>query len=305
MNMKSEMNMKSVIVDTKFVMDKIGKPGCVLMDVRFAEDYAKGHIPGAVGLPSWVSKMFADDTKRQATVIARLQQTFGEMGIGNDSRVIVYGAPANVHWNAVPFWILEAGGFNSSRRKGTVQFYDGGVDRWQAEGGTLDQRSPAVKPATFKAAVGMKRGAKIDEILRIVAGKSKAIILDTRTPGEYDGTDVRALRGGYIPRAVHIDFMKNFDRATFRMHSLDRLRDLYKALPKTRRVITHCQTGSRAAYTYLVLRALGYQDVANYHDGWRVYGSDLKLPVENETWYDFNKINSAIKTVNKLEEKMA
>jgi thiosulfate/3-mercaptopyruvate sulfurtransferase len=299
------MNMNNVIVDTKFVMEKIGKPGWVLVDVRFAEDFAKGHIPGAAGLPAWISKMFADDTKRQASVIPRIEQTLGEMGIGSDSHVIVYGAPANVHWNAVLFWILEAGGFNSSRRKGTVQYYDGGVARWQAEGGTLDQRSPLAKPVKFRAAAGVKRGAKIDEILRIVAGKSKAIILDVRMPGEYDGTDVRSLRGGHIPRAINIDFMKNFDLATFRMLPLDQLGDLYKAVPKARRVITHCQTGSRAAYTYLVLRALGYQDLAIYHDGWRVYGSDLKLPVENETWYDFNKINSAINAINKLAAKSA
>jgi thiosulfate/3-mercaptopyruvate sulfurtransferase len=295
--------MEKVIVDTKFVMDKIGKPGWVLMDVRFAEDYAKGHIPGAVGLPAWVSKMFADDTKRQATVIARLEQTFGEMGIGNDSRVIIYGAPSNVHWNAVPFWILEAGGCNSARRKGTVQFYDGGVSRWQAEGGTIDQVIPAVKAVKFKAAVGVKRGARIDEILRIVAGKGKAIIIDTRTPGEYGGTDIRSLRGGYIPGAINIDFMKNFDLATYSMLPLDQLREFYKAVPKARRVITYCQTGQRAAYTYLVLRALGYQDVAIYHDGWRVYGSDLNLPVENETWYDFNKINAAINAISKMAEK--
>jgi thiosulfate/3-mercaptopyruvate sulfurtransferase len=75
-------------------------------------------------------------------------------------------------------------------------------------------------------------------------------------------------------------------------------------VPKDKRVITHCQTGQRAAYTYLVLRALDYKDVAIYHDGWRVYGSDLKLPVEDETWYDFNKINTTIKAVNKMQEKM-
>jgi thiosulfate/3-mercaptopyruvate sulfurtransferase len=295
--------MEKVIADTKFVMDKIGKPGWVLVDVRFAEDYAKGHIPGAVGLPAWVSKMFADDTKRQATVIARIEQTFGEMGIGSDSHVIVYGAPSNVHWNAVLFWLLEAGGCNSARRKGTVQYYDGGVERWQAEGGTLNQAIPAVKPATFKAAAGVKRGAKIDEVLRTIAGKSKAIIIDTRMPGEYGGTDVRSLRGGHIPRSVNIDFMKNFDLATFRMRPLDQLRDLYQGVPKTRRVVTYCQTGSRASYSYLVLRALGYQDVAIYHDGWRVYGSDLKLPVEDETWYDFSKINTAINAISKMAVK--
>ena len=69
-------------------------------------------------------------------------------------------------------------------------------------------------------------------------------------------------------------------------------------------MITHCQTGQRASYSYLVLRALGYKDVAIYHDGWRVYGSELKLPVEDETWDDFNKVNGAVKAVKELQEKM-
>ena len=294
-----------LIVDTTFVKDKVGKPGWVLVDMRSAEAFAQGHISGAVGLPAWVSKVYADDTKRQATTLARLEQTIGEMGIGSDSRVIVYGDPASVHWNTVMFWVLESFGCNSKLLKCTVQFYDGGVDGWKADGGSIDPVQPAVKPATFKAAAGMNRGARADEMLRIIEGKQKkSIIIDVRNPGEYNGTDVRALRGGHIPRAVNIDFAKNFDPATFRMLPLDQLRDIYKDVPKDVRVITHCQTGQRAAYTYLVLRALGYQDVAIYHDGWRVYGSDLRLPVEDETWYDFNKVNTTIKSVIKLQEKV-
>jgi thiosulfate/3-mercaptopyruvate sulfurtransferase len=86
--------------------------------------------------------------------------------------------------------------------------------------------------------------------------------------------------------------------------TLDQLQEIYKDVLKSERVIVHCQTGQRAAYSYLVLRALGYSDVANYGDGWRVYGSDLKLPVEDETWYDFNKVNMAIKTVKEMQEKV-
>jgi thiosulfate/3-mercaptopyruvate sulfurtransferase len=209
-----------------------------------------------------------------------------------------------VGWNAVLFWILEAAGCNSSQMKSTVQYYDGGVARWQAEGGTLDQNQPTVKPTTFKAATGVKRGARADEILRIVEGKSKAILLDTRTPGEYDGTDVRALRGGHIPQSININFMQNFDLATFGMFPLDQLQDLYKDVPKDQRVITYCQSGARASYTYLVLRALGYNDVAIYHDGWRVYGSDLQFTVEDETWYDFNKVNMMMNAVNTLQQKL-
>jgi thiosulfate/3-mercaptopyruvate sulfurtransferase len=161
-----------------------------------------------------------------------------------------------------------------------------------------------VKPTTFKAATGVNRGAKADEILRIVEGRSKAILLDTRTPGEYDGTDVRALRGGHIPQSININFMQNFDLKTFGMFPLDQLQDLYKDVPKDQRVITYCQSGARASYTYLVLRALGYADVANYHDGWRVYGSDLQFTVEDESWYDFNKVNMMMNVVNTLQQKL-
>ncbi len=293
-----------LIVGSKFVQDKVGKPGWVLVDMRFAADYGQGHIPGAVNLPAWVSKMFADDTKRQATVIPRMEQTLGEMGIGSDSHVIVYGDPSNVHWNTVMFWILEALGCNSELMKCTVQFYDGGVNRWQADGGTLDQTASAVKPATFKGTLGAKRAAKADEVIRISEGKEKkAVIVDVRSANEYNGTDVRALRGGHIPKAVNIDFAKNFDAETFRMLPLDQLQGVYKDIPKNMRVITHCQTGQRASYTYLALRALGYNNVAIYHDGWRVYGSDPKLAVEDETWYDFNKVNGAVKAVKELQEK--
>jgi len=293
-----------LIVDTAFVKDKTGKHGWVLVDMRDADAYKQGHIPEAVNLPAWVSKAFADDTKRQTESLAKMEQTLGEMGIGNDSHIIVYGEPKHASWNAVMFWALELFGCNSDSMKCTVRFYDEGVNGWKADGGTLDRTAPAVKPATFKTVATSKRGAKADEVVRIAEGKERGVIVDVRSANEYKGLDVRALRGGHIPKAVNIDFAKNFDANTFRMLPLEQLQEIYKDVPKSERVVVHCQTGGRASYTYLVLRALGYDDVANYGDGWRVYGSDLKLPVEDETWYDFNKVNAAIKAVKEIQEKV-
>jgi thiosulfate/3-mercaptopyruvate sulfurtransferase len=202
------------------------------------------------------------------------------------------------------FWTMELFGCNSDSMKCTVRYYDEGVDGWKADGGTLDQTVPAVKPATFKAAPELKRRVTAEEIVRISEGEKKVVIIDVRSANEYKGLDVRALRGGHIPKAVNIDFAKNFDATTFRMLPLDQLQGIYKDVPKSARVIVHCQTGQRASYSYLVLRALGYNDVANYGDGWRVYGSDLKLPVEDETWYDFHKVNMTIKAVKEMQEKV-
>ena len=291
---------QDLIVDTGFLMDKIGKPGWVIMDVRPPDAYTEGHLPGAVLLPGWISKLFADGTKRAATVIPRLEKEIGEMGIGNDSHVIVYGA----YWNAVMFWVLETMGCNSAYTNCTVHFYDGGVERWQAEGGKLEQTESKPQATAFKAAPGAQRGAHADEVMQVVEGRKKAVIVDTRTSGEYEGTDVQALRGGHIPKAVNIDYSKNFTAESRRILPLSELKSLYKDMPSRSRIITYCQSGLRAAYTYLVLRALGCTDVAIYHDGWRVYGSNLDLPVENETWFDFTRVNNTVKAVRKLQEKM-
>jgi thiosulfate/3-mercaptopyruvate sulfurtransferase len=294
----------ALIVDTAFLNDKIGKPDWVIMDVRFPDEYREGHIPGAVLLPGWISKLYADDTKRSATVLPRLEKAIGEMGIGNESHVIVYGSPSRTGLNAVMFWVLETIGCNSSLAKCTVHFYDGGVERWQSEGGKLEQVETKTRPIVFKAAPGARRGVNANEVMKVVDGKNKAVIVDARTTAEYEGTNVGALRGGHIPKAVNIDHSKNFNPETYRMLPLSELKSFYKDIPADTRVITYCQTGGRAAYTYLVLRALGYKDVAIYHDGWRVYGSNLSLPVENETWFDFTKVNSTMKTVRELQDKM-
>jgi hypothetical protein len=53
--------------------------------------------------------------------------------------------------------------------------------------------------------------------------------------------------------------------------------------------------------TYLQLRALGFNDPANWDESWRVYGSTQDFPVEDEQWYNFAGVNKKIK---KLEKKV-
>jgi thiosulfate/3-mercaptopyruvate sulfurtransferase len=255
-------------------------------------------------LPGWISRLYADDTKRSETVLPRLETEIGKMGIGNDSHVIIYGAVNRTSWNAVMFWVLETLGCNSSLTDCTVQFYDGGIEGWQAEGGKLELVETIFQAATFKAVPGTFRGVKADELMQVVEGKKKAVIVDVRTAGEYEGTDIRALRGGHIPTAINRDFNNNFDPESFRMLPLSELKAAYGDIAQDTRIITHCQTGQRAAYGYLVLRALGYTDVGIYHDGWRVYGSNLNLPVEDETWFDFNKINTSVKAIQDIQDEM-
>ena len=77
--------------------------------------------------------------------LLRLEKEIGAMGISNESNVIVYGAVSRTTWNAVMFWVLETMGCNSALTGCAVHFYDGGIERWLAEGGKLDQAETKAK----------------------------------------------------------------------------------------------------------------------------------------------------------------
>ena len=302
---QNHSEVSALVIDTKYLKDKIGKPEWVIMDVRLPDEYAKGHIPGAVLIQEWISNVFSRDTRLTPAMVPRMEKAMGEMGVGNESHIIIYGSRFNTPWIPSIFWAFEIMGCNSSLSTHTVQIYGGGIEQWQQDGGNLDQGETKATPAMFKPALVPERSAKIEEIMEVVKGRKKAVFIDARTAKEYEGKEVTSLRGGHIPKAVNVDFMKNLDPDSARLKPLSELKSLYQDIPSDSRVITYCHTGFRGSFTYAILRALGYKNVALYRDGWRVYGStNLDVPAENETWVDFGKVNNAVKAVWTLKAKM-
>jgi len=158
--------------------------------------------------------------------------------------------------------------------------------------------------AQFKARVVVSRLATSEEVLHIANRQAKAVLIDARTEAEYHGSDIRALRGGHIPGALNIKVQKNYDENEYKMLPINEFETLYKEVPMKERVISYCQTGTRAAYTYLVLRQLGYENVAVYDDSWIVYGSNVNYPAEEEQWFNFIEINRTAKEVKELKEEL-
>ena len=82
------------------------------------------------------------------------------------------------------------------------------------------------------------------------------------------------------------------------------LEALFGKLDKSRRTIAYCQTGTRSTLIYVELRLMGFKDPANYDDSWIVYGSNVDYPVANENWYDYVKVNDALKAVDALKKEI-
>jgi thiosulfate/3-mercaptopyruvate sulfurtransferase len=302
-----------LLLNAKQLKEKIGNPDWVILDCRKLKNYAKGHIPGAISVGKQCKKGLRDKTSRVWRDTSKYEKLFGKVGIGNDSHVVIYGEHIKTDTmkdTTVAFWILEYLGHDK------VHVLNGGIDAWKGAGYSFDNKPTILKPKTFKANPVHSRYATTDEAVDIARGKKKGIqIIDARTAKELKGADQRSLRAGRFPgTTINVSHKDTFDQSkdleSGKMKdngylSPDRVAGFYKDLDKNKRTIGFCQTGTRSTLTYLELRLLGFKDPANWDESWRVYGSHFNdYPIENEQWFDFNRMRKAEKKIKKLEKKL-
>lgn len=271
----------------------------LLIDCRDSKDYAGGHIPNAINLGEACAKVMRDTTLRVKKT-AELERLLGEAGVSMDKTVVVYADAKLITSASVAFWILEYLGHKD------VRFLNGGIEAWVKAGRSLEKSPAKPTPVTFKANVIKSRIATTEEMLKIANRKIKGVnVIDSRTTKEHKGEDIRALRGGHIPNTtINVSHLDTYDNETGEIHPMDKLIESFGKLDRNKRTIAYCQTGTRSTLTYLELRLMGFKDPANYDDSWIVYGSNVDYPVENENWFDFVKVNDAIKVLKKELEEM-
>jgi len=249
-----------------------GWPG-VLLDLRPAEAFAAGHVPGAAHLDLFGLSLIDTDPAPLRSFLWMIEHQLSSRGVTAERPVVVYDAASGMR-AARAFWFLEYFGHPN------VRVLDGGYTAW-VKAGCPSGTAPEAPTATSWT------GGRRDERLATwrdvhdQLGNPDTVVLDTRSDGEYCGTTVRARRGGAIPGAVHIEWTRNLgpDGA---FKPAGELRDMYEAVGVTpdRQVITYCQGGYRAAHTYLALRLLGYPRVRNYLGSWKEWGDREDLPVD-------------------------
>ena len=204
-----------------------------------------------------------------------------------------------------------------------AKVYHGGIDDWKAAG------RPVTKDTTKLPPVAVHLSAQTSLVLwnkdmleRVRAGGTQ--ILDVRTPREYSGDDIRAVRGGHVPGAVNIPYEQNWQdpqtaaklarkevttRDGMALKDAAQLRALYATLDPGKETVVYCQSGVRASETATVLRALGFGDVKVYEPSWLGYAGMLSAPAENEVFVNIGALNSRIANleshVKDLEEELA
>lgn len=263
-----------VVVSAAWLAHHVVDDDVVVVDVRPPQFYTQAHLPGAVNLPVF----FLTGPGGGPPVPSALTPRLGALGISSDMHVVAYDDGASTS-AARLFWVLRYLGH------GRVSILDGGITNWRHEGRDWDY-SP-VQPQAVDYISGPIDGsviASLDDV-RSLLGGSSATIVDVRSPGEYLGVQTSAARYGHIPGAINIDWTNNLEAAEDGIPLLrpdEDLRQLYReaAVTPDKHVVVYCQSGARAAETFLVLQKLGYSSVAVYVPGWWEWGNRDDTPVD-------------------------
>jgi thiosulfate/3-mercaptopyruvate sulfurtransferase len=245
----------------------------LVIDLRPPEEFAAGHIPGAVHLDLWGVSLIDTDPGPLKAFMWMIDHLLNLRGVTADTPVVVYDEQSGIR-AARAFWFLEY--FGHPR----VQLLDGGFGAWRAAALPITREADAPPKSTWTGTAQPHTIATWRDV-QARLGDPGVVLLDTRTDGEYAGTTVRGKRGGRIPGAVHLEWTRNLgpDGA---FKPAGELRAMYEHAGVTpdKEVITYCQGGYRAAHGYLALRLLGYPRVRNYTGSWKEWGDRTELPVE-------------------------
>ena len=232
------------------------------------EAFEKGHVPGAA-----FAKV--DDFRTEGKLLkptAELERRLGELGIDENTHVVIYGDRDGYGAGWLWFTLNRLG-------HGAVSLLDGNLSGWDK----LETGPPAEIVAKIYRA--RQEPNDIVDADYLHARMGRAVMLDARVPEQYTGDKPKKgmLGSGHVPGAINVPWNTFHEKdggyvgETAAGNAL--ASKLGREPPKDAELILYCNSYKAAANLHFQLARLGYTNIKAY-DGsmkdWEKRGLPLK-----------------------------
>jgi thiosulfate/3-mercaptopyruvate sulfurtransferase len=256
-------DLPGLLVEPSWLKQRLGDPRLRVIDMRDTDAYAGGHVPGAVSLELAELGSTVGELQNVLLPAPEFGRRMAACGISNGDAVVAY----DDQWGLAAarlVWGLHHYGHDR------VTVLDGGWDRWVAEGGPIAEGEAHLTPGSFEATVRADVHADTDWIARRI-DSGRAVLLDTRTPAEFEK--------GHLPGAIGWDWFNAVPADSWNVsRDPEELRAEWNemGIDVSDEVTVYCRSGMRAAHTYLVLRNAGFARVRLYDGSWQEWSMKME-----------------------------
>jgi thiosulfate/3-mercaptopyruvate sulfurtransferase len=242
------MNRDGILIEADELLEKLDNKNIRIFDATITDDsYLQGHIPGAAFFDH---EKFSDPNGAYEYTILpeeELAAQIGNVGIANDSEVVVY-ACGMLPYAVRAWWALRYAGHNNAR------VLNGGLSAWKNAGGKIEQESRLYEPSIFKGQFRPGMFASKEEVLAAMEDGDVATV---------NVMPLESYEASHIPGSSCLpclDLMQGMDYLLPDEELALRL----KEVSQSKRIITYCGGGIAAAVNAAAHLMTGHENVAVY-----------------------------------------
>ena len=267
---------QDIITAKEFIALQKEKPSIVVIDASKDKLYATSHIEGAINIPYVILNEKEGKYDGMMLPVEEVAKIFGKKGVSNDDTIIVYDEGSQ-KYSTLVYWTFKYLGAKDVKvmHKEMNAFRDARVK--------LTSEVPTVKAKTFTVNLVPEIYADAAYVESVI-GKSDVVIIDARTPDEFNGVrnEKSTYSNGHIKGAINIPYESLVKAGTNVFISPDEFKKLAAIeFSPDNTYILYCKTGIKGAtlYTYMT-NVLGFKNVKNYKGAYAEWDYLGKLSVK-------------------------
>ena len=261
--------------------------GVVLIDTRSPDNYATGHIAGAVNMFDIFTYLAMSTPEGMEELKAKFTAAFGAAGLSGQETAVFYEASMNSGFgmSCRGYYLLSFLGYPKAA------ILHGGLAAWTAAGGELTTEVPSPTPKAFPISDSGRHMMLDRDDMLAALGDDSIVKLDVRDVDEWIGTSSSpygpdfAPRKGRIPGAKWLEWyrlMKPTGAGPMFKSKDELLAELHTVgVTPDSTVYLYCFKGARASNSLVALREAGVTDVRMYFGSWNEWSRDPSLPIES------------------------